>query len=161
MRRLLEALSCFGPLARDLTELKRIRDQSTTDTVAERLFRRAWSDVIDRDRQAPLWSTIVADAVIATRLAGIDLPLLQSFGLNTEQCTDILLKGFDEAAAALPLHVAAGLRDTVGTIDDDVSLLQAPSFVSALIRQPRAGATSPGKPRLMLEPASGSTALCK
>ncbi len=143
-------LNRLGSLARDLTELKRMRDQSTTQSVAERLFARAWAGIAAGEPVATIWPVIVADALVATRLAGIDAALLRTLGLDEAQRRDILRRSFDDAAAALPAPVADRLRDSVGVI---TPAGRAPDFAAALIRQPRAGATSPGKPRLALEPA--------
>ena len=49
-----------------------MRDQSTPDSVAERLFRRAWALLNDGVPAASVCLAITADALAATRLAGID-----------------------------------------------------------------------------------------
>ena len=152
MTRILEGLARFGPLARDLSELKRMRDQSTTDSVAERLFRSAWAGLAQGVAPRSVCVQVVADALAATRLAGIDAGLLRELELDRLARNAILRRGFDDAAAALSPDAMAPVRDAVGGLrpvaDED-----APAFVDMLIRQPRAGATAPGKPRLALEPA--------
>ena len=55
-------------------------------------------------------------------------------------------------AAPVDRDLAATLRAALGgTLADGA----APDFAEALIRQPRAGATCPGKPRIVLEPPEG------
>lgn len=147
---LLQSLDRLSRTTRELTELKRMRDCSTTDTVAERLFRRAWSAIAVGVEPISVWPAIVADALVATRLAGIDAVLLQRLDIPASSRTDILRRSFDDATGMLDHDVAADLAASIGQI---VRTADAPGFVDALIRQPRAGATSPGKPRLALEPA--------
>ena len=143
----------FAAVARDLSELKRLRDQSTTDSIAERLFRLAWGRIGDGADAAEVWPRIVADALAATRLAGIDATLLEALGLDQQARMEILARSFDDAAAHLHPDAIEAVRPAVGTIDRSGAEIHAPAFAGALIRQPRAGATAPGKPRLALEPA--------
>ncbi len=147
----IEALARFGTVARDLSELKRMRDQSTTDSVAERLFRSAWAALAEGTEPWSVCLQIVADALVATRLAGIDAGLLRDMEVDRQARDAILRRGFDDAAGALSSDVMAPVRDAVGGLRTAAGH-QTP-FVDRLIRQPRAGATSPGKPRLALEPA--------
>ncbi len=139
-------------LSRELSELKRMRDQSTTDSVAERLFRRAWGALEAGIEPAAVCEQTVADALVATRLAGIDAALLQELEVDQAARRTILLDGFEDAAPGLSATAAASLRAAIG-IARPRPEQPLPWFVDALIRQPRAGATSPGKPRLALEPA--------
>lgn len=143
----------FATVARDLSELKRLRDQSTTDSIAERLFRLAWGRIGDGADAAEVWPRIVADALVATRLAGIDATLLEALGLDQHARMEILTRSFDDAATHLHPDAIEAVRPAIGTIDRSGAEIHAPAFAGALIRQPRAGATAPGKPRLALEPA--------
>ena len=61
----------------------------------------------------------------------------------------VLRRGFDEAAGAIQPALRQALQDHLGWT---VAHLPAPAFAETLIRQPRAGATAPGKPRIVLEP---------
>ena len=143
----------FAAVARDLSELKRLRDQSTTDSMADRLFRRAWGRIADGAAPDEVWPASVADALVATRLAGIDATLLEALGQDAHARAEILTRSFDAATALLRPAAVEPLRAAIGTIDRTGAEAHAPAFADALIRQPRAGATSPGKPRLALEPA--------
>ena len=144
-------LARFGPVTRDLAELKRMRDASSTDSVAERLFRRAWSRLASGEAAGAVWPSIVAEALAATRLAGIDSTLLATLEVDPATRVAILRRAFDEATISLDAERLTLVRDRL----DEASPAPdaAPGFAAALIRQPRAGATSPGKPRLALEPA--------
>ena len=147
----LPGLSRLGRPARDLSELKRLRDQSSPDSIAARLFRRAWVAIAGGVPLQEIWAPVTADALAATRLAGIDAALLDSLDLPRDVRAKILCRSFDDAASGLAPEVRDVLRDSVGLQGDEQGEL--PPFVDALIRQPRAGATAPGKPRLALEPA--------
>lgn len=149
----IRGLDRFAAVARDLSELKRLRDQSTTDSVADRLFRRAWGRIADGAAPAQVWPAIVADALVATRLAGIDATLLEALGVDAHARAEILAHSFGAATAQLPPDAIEAVRPAIGMIDRTGAEAHAPAFADALIRQPRAGATSPGKPRLALEPA--------
>ena len=143
-------LERFKAVARDLSELKRLHDQSTTDSIAERLFRLSWQRIAAGVTPADLWMPIVADALVATRLAGLDGEMLRTLDVDERDRSEILQRSFDDATADLSVDEMAIVRARIGKIGDRGA---APAFVDALIRQPRAGATSPGKPRLALEPA--------
>ena len=145
-----DTLRGIGAVARDLSELKRMRDQSTPDSVAERLFRRAWAALGDNVPAASVCLAVTADALAATRLAGIDRRMLLAFDVGPDEAVAILDRALDEAGAAL----APGIVDRLRRAEPVRPALDRPEpwFVGALIRQPRAGATSPGKPRLALEP---------
>ena len=152
MTEAMAGMARFGAVARDLSELKRMRDQSTTDSVADRLFRSAWAGLADGFEPRAVCLQVVADALVATRLAGIDAGLLREMEVGYDAREAILRRGFDDAATALDRDVMAPVRDRVGGLRT-VPGSSTPPFVDKLIRQPRAGATSPGKPRLALEPA--------
>ncbi len=135
------------PLAAELGDLKRTRDASSPDSLAVRAFRRAWGRLAaGEDAQAVALST-AADALAAARLGGIDRAVLEAAG--TPDPATILRRSFDEIAGPIAPALRAALRSHLG---QDASPAAAPAFAEALIRQPRAGATCPGKLRLVLEP---------
>ncbi len=146
------ALTGLRPVARDLSELKRMRDQSSPFSVAERLFSRAWSRLEKQIEPMTVCLETVADALAATRLAGIDAAMLTRLGVNPEERQSVLRRSFDDATITLGTASVDRFSRALGTIDVPMPDPTAP-FVSALLHQPRAGATSPGKPRLALEPA--------
>ncbi len=141
-------LASFTPLAAELGDLKRIRDASSADSLAVRAFRRAWGGLVAGDAADDIARAITADALASIRLGGIDAGLLRIIG-----CVDAaqtLQRSFDEVSAAVPQPLRSELRRA---LDRTFRPGPLPDFAEALIRQPRAGATCPGKPRLVLEPA--------
>ena len=138
-------LGQFTPLATELGDLKRIRDASSPDSLAVRLFRRAWGEIAAGHDPWRVAMGVTADAVVATQLGGITRGVLIESGVGAVEAAEILARGFDEHAGL----VSSALREAVGLGGETFPV---PAFAEALIRQPRAGATCPGKPRIILEP---------
>jgi hypothetical protein len=146
------SLASLLPLARELGGLKRVRDAREPDSLASRLFRRAWGALLAGQDPAACALQTAGDALAAARLGGIDRAVLAECGLEGEAARVVLVRGFDEFAGALDSR----LRDRVrGQLGQPVPSAPAPAFAEALIRQPRAGATCPGKARIILEPPEG------
>ena len=145
-------LARLTPLAAELGALKRLRDAREPDSFASRLFRRAWGALLAGQDPAACALQTTADALAAARLGGIDRAVLALCGLEGMVADAVLARSFDEVAAPLD----EGLRDLLrGQLGQSVPAGPAPAFAEALIRQPRAGATCPGKPRIVLEPPEG------
>ncbi len=147
-----QSLATFVPLAVELCDLKRVRDASSPDSLASRLFRRAWSALLAGQDAVEVAMRITADAVAAARLGGIDRDVLRIAGVEGDAATAILERSFDEVAGPIDPALADRLRPELG---QTLWPGPAPAFAESLIRQPRAGATCPGKPRIVLEPPEG------
>ena len=146
-------LPALAALAAELATLKRVRDAQSADSVATRLFRRAWEALLLGADVSDVALGTTADALAALRMGAMDSGVLSRLGLPAHAIGDILAASFDEVAGAVPASVRAELRERVGEPIPTVG--HVAEFVEALIRQPRAGATCPGKPRIVLEPAEG------
>jgi len=146
------SLAGLVPLAAELGDLKRVRDASSPDSLAARLFRRAWGAMSagQDSREVALFTTAIA--VAAARLGGIDRSVLLVAGLTSAEATAVLVRSFNEVAGPIDPTLADQLR---GHLEGAFRPGPAPAFAEALIRQPRAGATCPGKPRIILEPPEG------
>ncbi len=147
-----QALAAFVPLAVELCDLKRVRDASNPDSLASRMFRRGWTAMLAGQDPVDVAMQTTADAVAAARLGGIDHDVLTFVGLQAPAATAILVRSFDEVAGPVGAGLCGLLRPRLGR---SYQPGQAPAFAEALIRQPRAGATCPGKPRIVLEPPEG------
>ena len=145
-------LAAITPLAAELCDLKRVRDASSADSLASRLFRRAWGALAAGQDVAEVAFTTTADAMAAARLGGIDAGVLAQAGVTGADAAAILVRSFDEVAGPIEAGLARTLRSHLGR---PARPGPAPAFAEALIRQPRAGATCPGKPRIILEPPEG------
>lgn len=144
-----QGLGVFVPLAVELCDLKRVRDATNPDSLATRLFRRGWGALLAGLPVAEIAMAITADAVAAARLGGIDRIVLTACGLDKVEAAMVLARSFDEVAGPVDPTLAAALSTHLGTL---TTAEAAPAFAEALIRQPRAGATCPGKARIVLEP---------
>ena len=145
-------LATLVPLAVELCDLKRVRDASSPDSLASRMFRRAWGALLAGQDPDSVALQATADALAAARLGGIDRDVLATAGVTGDEATAILVRSFDEVANPLDPTFCGRLRTMLG---QPYSPGKAPAFAEALIRQPRAGATCPGKPRIVLEPPEG------
>ena len=140
-------VGALTPLAAELGDLKRIRDATSPDSLAVRAFRAAWSRLAAGDDASSVSRAVTADALAATRLGGINASVLNAAEVPNPLA--VLQRGFDEVAGPLAPTLRRELRSQLGR---SWPTAPAPAFAEALIRQPRAGATCPGKPRLVLEP---------
>ena len=147
-------------LFRELNNLKRIRVAGRPGSLAERLFIRAWDRLINGEEPGRVALEESARAVAATLLAGIDARVLRDGGLDADVRRAVAEGAFDAAAGAVAPDLAARLRAALAS--EDFSGASAPSavFVARLAAQPRAGATRPGHPRVVLEPTENHAEHC-
>ncbi|MBQ1076361.1 HD domain-containing protein [Micromonospora sp. C31] len=147
-------LAAVAPAFRQIGDLKRVRVAHADGSTAEQAFVRAWAALVAGADPAALAARECAAAVAGARLAGVDAATLTACGLSASEAETVLGRAVAELADALHPDTAARLRDALaGLVSDRTPGGGVPPFVSALCRQPRAGATAPGRPRLMVEPA--------
>lgn len=142
-------IGTLTPLAAALCDLKRLRDASSPDSLASRAFRRAWGELMAGAPALDIALGVTADALTATRLGGIDAGVLKHLGVDAEAIGRVLHAAFQEAAVGLSPQSRGPLANSLSQPKDVAGL---PDFAERLLRQPRAGATAPGKPRIVLEP---------
>ena len=148
------------PLFRELNSLKRIRVAGKNGSCAERLFTRAWNRLIAGEDPGQVAREEAASAVVATLLAGIDAAVLTAGQVPTGARLEILRRAFDTAARAVEPVLASSLRAALSAELAHVPAASLPPFVMLLTEQPRAGATRPGYPRVVLEPAENHAEHC-
>ena len=148
------------PLFRELNGLKRVRVAGKNGSWAERLFLRAWTRLVAQEDIGQVAREETAAAVVATLLAGIDAEVLAAGGVPPGARLEILQRAFDTPARPLPPTLADTLRATLTDEPARSPTAAVPSFVPLLAAQPRAGATRPGHPRVMLEPAENHAEHC-
>ncbi|UEM04702.1 HD domain-containing protein [Skermanella rosea] len=146
------------PLLREVNDLKRVRAAGIDGTLAACAFRRAWARLVAGDSPVTVALRETALAVAAARLGGIDHAMLIRAGLDDDAATGVLRNGFDAVAGPIDPILAAALRHHLG--DHEPAPAEPPAFVHDLERQPRAGATRPGHPRLVLEPPESHADHC-
>lgn len=150
------------PLLRELNNLKRIRVAGKPGSWAERFFVRVWGRLVNGEGVQQVALEETAHAVVATLLAGVDCGVLAAGGLPVEVQLGIVRRAFDAAAAGVvDAGLASLLWDALKTPQAATPVLSAlPDFVGRLATQPRAGATRPGHPRVVLEPAENHAEHC-
>ena len=138
-------------LLRELGELKRIRSAGRDGTIAQRLFAAAWGALVAGQPLEAVTRGTTAAALAATRLGDIDRAVLTELAIPPAEAEAILGRALEEAAAELPDFSRSAPALQPGA---------APGFVALLARQPRAGVTCPGRPRLLLEPTEDHAEHC-
>ena len=146
----LDGLAALAPLLREVGDAKRVRVASAPGSLAEQAFARAWARLVEGEDPEPVALADTAAAVARARLAGIDAEVLRDAGLTDREAADVLRRGFDEVGGALPDDVRDRLRDALPLVRRPAA--PAPQLAVLLSRQPRAGATCPGLPRILVEP---------
>ena len=154
------ALADLLPLLRELNHLKRIRVAAATGSWAERAFTRAWGRLAAGHDLEQVAREETARAVAATLLAGIDAEVLRAGGVDGSARREIMRRAFDAAARPLAPAFAGTLRETLASETPHPAPVPVPAFVGLLARQPRAGATRPGRGRVVLEPAENHAEHC-
>jgi 5'-deoxynucleotidase YfbR-like HD superfamily hydrolase len=135
----LAPLAGLRPLLAEIGDAKRVRVADRPGSLAEQAFARAWARLVSGEDVTAVAVSETAAAVARARLAGIDAGVLTTAGLS------------DEEALAGPL--GTGLRDRLrAALGPLPSPGTPPALAGALNAQPRAGATAPGKQRIVVEP---------
>jgi 5'-deoxynucleotidase YfbR-like HD superfamily hydrolase len=161
-------LAGVAGLFREVGDLKRVRVAHAEGSAAQRAFVRSWAALVAGADPAAVAAAECASALAGARLAGVDAAVLRAAGLTGDEALDVLARAVDEVAGALPPSTRQRVRAalpglvaaaTVSEAGSDVSAF-VPAFVGALCRQPRAGATAPGRPRLVVEPPENHAEHC-
>ena len=145
------------PLLRELGDLKRIRSAGRQGSIATRLFHRGWSELVAGSDPGTVALATTAAALAAARLGDLDAGALAGLGMGEDEARRVLLAGFDDVASAISEPLRSRLREQVGVRPATRS---APPFVAALSDQPRAGATCPGRSRVVLQPPENHAEHC-
>lgn len=153
------ALAPLRPLLGRLVDLKRVRTADGPGrSLAQRGFARAWADVAAGDDPAAVAVREAARAVAAVELAGIDADVLGRAGLGGDVIAELFHAAIGKAGAALRADFRADLLAAATAPDGRTRA--APPFAHRLADQPRAGATHPTRPRLILEPPESHADHC-
>jgi 5'-deoxynucleotidase YfbR-like HD superfamily hydrolase len=149
-------LAAFLPLLRELGDLKRVHSAAAAGSIAERLFHRAWSALVAGHAPDEVALAATRHALAAARLGDLDKGVLAEAGVPADAIHRI------EAAAVAEVSglLAPGLRERLAGAGALPPCGAVPPFVERLARQPRAGATCPGRGRLMFEPPENHAEHC-
>ncbi len=139
-------------------DLKRVYSAGRAGSIAHRLFEDGWCRLLGGMAPKAAMHGNVAAMVRAVRLGDLDGATLTGLGLDEAATATVLQGGFDAVRDALPATLADQLDLIAPAPDLSRSL---PEFVVRLGAQPRAGATCPGRARLVLEPAENHAEHCQ
>ncbi|MFF8103574.1 hypothetical protein ACF07S_28315 [Streptomyces sp. NPDC016640] len=141
------------PLLREIGDLKRVRTAGSGGvSMAERAFCRSWAELVRGGAPDRIAVRACAAAVAGARLAGIDGPVLRRCGLAADEAVAVLERSVAQHADRVGPVTAGLLRGALPDLVEDPDEGPVPGFAAVLCAQPRAGATCPGRPRLMVEP---------
>lgn len=146
------------PLFRELGDLKRIRSAGAPGSAAERLFARAWAALVRGEPAGEVMARTTAAALAAARLGDMDLATLLDLGLSPGEAETVLRRALHEVAAPVDAALAGDLAQALAFGAPEPG--PTPPFVERLARQPRAGVTCPGRPRLLLQPPESHAEHC-
>jgi 5'-deoxynucleotidase YfbR-like HD superfamily hydrolase len=136
-------------LLAELGDLKRIRAADRPGSLAEQGFLRAWGALVAGVDPAAVALHETARALAATRLSAIDAEVLCAGGMCPRSAAALLRRTVRDIAEDAELVGAEALAQAA---DSRSQASDPPAFAVLLCNQPRAGATAPGRPRLVLEP---------
>lgn len=154
------------PLFREINDLKRVRSTEFQPSIAAVWFRHAAGilfhspeGIVDSTRTR-LAFKVTADVVSATRLGAISQSDLAEGGLNNEFIREIRIQSIRERKDALDEESFNALVEAVAGAEDCDNQSSKHEWIERLIAQPRAGATAPGQPRIVLEPVESCAEHC-
>ncbi|MGF1582902.1 MAG: HD domain-containing protein [Gemmataceae bacterium] len=150
------------PLLGEINDLKRVYVAGDLTSLASRGFLRAWQTF--RKGEPPdsiLWRE-VTQAVAGARLAGINTEVMTRGGLSVAAQRQVYRRTIEELRPHLHPTTFANLLDGIDLLlQPEAHGEEAPpAFALRLAGQPRAGATRPGHPRLILEPPENHADHC-
>lgn len=154
----LAELAVLLPLLRELNDLKRGRVAGRAGSLAEQLFAGAWAALAAGEDPTAVALRQTARALAGVRLPGYDEQLLGALSLGEEAAAHVLQQALRDAAQPLPPALVAQMVPLLGGLG--LVAGPVPAFVALLAQQPRAGATHPSRPRIMLSPPESHADHC-
>ncbi|RKH23664.1 hypothetical protein D7Y13_33660 [Corallococcus praedator] len=153
-------LAKLRPLLSELMDLKRIRTPDHPDGLAAHGFRRAWAALVAGMDPGTVALQETARAVAAVRLGGLDAGVLQRAGMAPRDTLLVLRRGLDAVAGPLDPDLRERLSQALSQELEAPGPHAPPAFVERLVHQPRAGATFPGRARILVPPQEGHADHC-
>lgn len=160
-----EALRGLRTLLMELEDLKRQQPAHYAQSIASTLFVESWQRLLLGEDTERVATTVTTKAIISVLLPGCDAHFIREAGLDKLAVVKIHQKALRSSAyerldAALYELLSASIPPLVDEYFEEVTddrlsetdFQQQAWFVDVLCRQPRAGATKPGRPRMLLLP---------
>ena len=131
-------------------DMKRVFVSGHSYSLAGQGFVRAWRKLFAGDNLVSVALEEAKRALAASVMAGLDYQALIRGGLGSDSAEAVLQRAVRQAGAALPPAFLDTLCAASNAEANTVSPL--PDFAQRLCEQPRAGATCPSMPRIILSP---------
>ena len=141
-----EVVSLFA----ELNNLKRVGVTGSSHSLAEQFFTQGWAALVRGQDDCEVALRVSAQFIASARLGGINRGVLAGAGQDSSEITETLVRSFRAVSAGLDACLSGRLEEQLAF---GLEAGPTPEFVGCLCAQPRAGATSPGKPRIVLTPA--------
>lgn len=160
-----EALHRVRTLLVELEDLKRQQPAHYAQSIASTLFVESWQRLLRGEDAKQVATTITTKAIISVLLPGCDAHFIREAGLEQSAVVEIYQKALRTSAyerlddglygllsASIPHLIDEYFEKGSDEYTDDVDFQKQAWFVDVLCHQPRAGATKPGRPRILLVP---------
>jgi hypothetical protein len=160
-----EALRGLRTLLIELEDLKRQQPAHYSQSIASTLFVESWQRLLGGEDIERVATTIAAKAIVAVLLPGCDAPFVREAGLEQSAVVKIYQKAlrtssqgrlddalYERLSASIPLLVNEYFGPPTSDRLAEADFWKQAWFVDVLGQQPRAGATKPGRPRMLMVP---------
>ena len=155
----LAELGTLLPLLRELNDLKRVRVAGIAGSLAEQVFANAWAALVAGEDLGAVALRETARALIGVRLPGYNEHLLKTLGLSDDEPEQVMRRALHDITRLVEPGLVTRLQQVLGLMPRFAAGMP-PAFVEKLASQPRAGATHPGRPRIMLWPPESHADHC-
>ena len=151
----------------EVQDLKRIAPAGTRYSLADNLYVAAWRSVLAGEDWTTIADRTCATAVLYVLFPGIDHRFFRAAKFSPSQIAEVCNQAFErtikgrlDTETAERMRVA--LKDVINSFvrPTEVATETLPEVVELLRTQPRAGATHPEHPRLVLSPAESHADHC-
>ncbi len=157
-------MGSLRPILGEVNDLKRIRVAGQLGSLAEQGFARSWAALIDGEAASRVALRETAFALASARLGGINAVVLGAAGLKQLEVETIIRAAIADVSEPMGRDWSAVFEPVIPELSrlmpPGLANPEFPEFVRLLQAQPRAGATRPGFPRLVLEPPENHAEHC-
>ncbi|NJC28158.1 hypothetical protein [Neolewinella antarctica] len=153
----------------ELQDLKRIAPASIRYSLADDLFVKAWQAILNGAKWDAVADSITCQALLYVLFPGVDQSFFAAAGLHPSEVAKVCDQAFERTVEGrVTAATAVRLRSALAGVIEELSGIAIaepiettlPGCLERLREQPRAGATHPEHPRLVLLPAESHADHC-
>ncbi|MEM1343757.1 MAG: hypothetical protein AAGI34_04150 [Pseudomonadota bacterium] len=157
-------LKALRPVFEEIGDLKRVgcgAGPGAGLSLSSHAFASAWAALAAGEAPDYLALRHAVRAVAMTVLGPVDATALATAGLGKDEIRRVYARALEARAEVLGQATLDRLRPALDlAAEADAALTAPPAFVARLQATPRAGATCPGKPRIVLQPVEDHAEHC-